>query len=88
MIAHSHRLETVNRNFDAAGAFGDYPTGLLEQIRTCNSLYRCHFPVRKEGGYKVTEAWRAEHSHHKLPVKGGSATRPRSMPTKGRRWPL
>ena len=46
--------------------------GLLEQIRTCNSVYRFHFPVRKEGGgYEVIEAWRAEHSHHKLPVKGG-----------------
>jgi glutamate dehydrogenase (NAD(P)+) len=65
-------LETVNRNFDAAAAFADYPPGLLEQIKTCNSLYRFHFPVRKEGGgYEVIEAWRAEHSHHKLPVKGG-----------------
>lgn len=65
-------LETVNRNFDAAAAYGNYPAGLLEQIRTCNSIYRFHFPVRKEGGgYEVIEAWRAEHSHHKLPVKGG-----------------
>ena len=65
-------LETVNRNFDAAAAYGDYPAGLLEQIRTCNSIYQFHFPVRKEGGgFEVIEAWRAEHSHHKLPVKGG-----------------
>jgi len=65
-------LETVNRNFDAAAAYGDYPSGLLAQIKTCNSLYRFHFPVRKEGGgYEVIEAWRAEHSHHKLPTKGG-----------------
>jgi glutamate dehydrogenase (NAD(P)+) len=71
MTAHSSLLETVNRNFDAAAAFRDYPTGLMEQIRTCNSVYRFHFPVRKNGGYEVIEAWRAEHSHHKLPVKGG-----------------
>jgi glutamate dehydrogenase (NAD(P)+) len=72
MTASNSLLETVNRNFDAAAAFGDYPPGLLEQIRTCNSVYRFHFPVRKEGGgYEVIEAWRAEHSHHKLPVKGG-----------------
>jgi glutamate dehydrogenase (NAD(P)+) len=65
-------FETVNRNFDAAAAFGDYPPGLLEQIKTCNSVYRVQFPIRKEGGgYEVIEAWRAEHSHHKLPVKGG-----------------
>jgi glutamate dehydrogenase (NAD(P)+) len=72
MTASNSLLETVNRNFDAAAAFGDYPPGLLEQIRTCNSVYSFHFPVRKEGGgYEVIEAWRAEHSHHKLPVKGG-----------------
>jgi glutamate dehydrogenase (NAD(P)+) len=65
-------LESVNRNFDAAGTFLDYPPGLLDQIKVCNSVYKFRFPVRKEGGgYEVIEAWRAEHSHHKLPVKGG-----------------
>jgi glutamate dehydrogenase (NAD(P)+) len=72
LTAPASLLETVNQNFDAAAAYGNYPPGLLEQIRTCNSVYRFHFPVRKEGGgYEVIEAWRAEHSHHKLPVKGG-----------------
>lgn len=65
-------LETVNQNFDAAAAFLDYPPGLLDQIKVCNSVYKFRFPVRREGGgYDVIEAWRAEHSHHKLPVKGG-----------------
>jgi glutamate dehydrogenase (NAD(P)+) len=65
-------LETVNRNFDAAAAFGEYPPGLLQQMKTCNSVYRFQFPVRRAGGgVEVIEAWRAEHSHHKLPVKGG-----------------
>ena len=72
MTSTSSLLETVNRNLDAAAAYGDYPAGLIEQIKTCNSVYRFHFPIRKEGGgYEVIEAWRAEHSHHKLPVKGG-----------------
>lgn len=71
-MARGSLLETVNRNYDAAAAFGNYPPGLLAQIKTCNSVYRFHFPIRKEGGdYAVIEAWRAEHSHHKLPVKGG-----------------
>jgi glutamate dehydrogenase (NAD(P)+) len=65
-------LATVNRNFDEAAASLDYPPGLLEQIKVCNSIYKFRFPVRREeGGYEVIEAWRAEHSHHKLPVKGG-----------------
>jgi len=72
MTTGTNFLETVNRNLDAAAAYGDYPSGLIEQIKTCNSVYRFHFPVRKEGGgFEVIEAWRAEHSHHKLPVKGG-----------------
>ena len=71
-MAAGKLLDTVNRNFDAAAAHGDYPPGLLEQIKTCNSVYVFHFTVRKEGGgYEVIEAWRAEHSHHKLPTKGG-----------------
>jgi glutamate dehydrogenase (NAD(P)+) len=65
-------LATVNRNFDDAAAFLSYPAGLLDQIKVCNSVYKFRFPVRRdEGGYEVIEAWRAEHSHHKLPVKGG-----------------
>ncbi|MFI5180366.1 MAG: Glu/Leu/Phe/Val dehydrogenase [Thermoanaerobaculia bacterium] len=66
-------LATVDRNFNAAAAFLDYPKGLMDQIRVCNSIYKFHFPVRLEDGhgFEVIEAWRAEHSHHKLPVKGG-----------------
>src|SRR5512141_45412 len=72
MTAANGFLETVNRNFDAAASYLDYPPGLLDQIKVCNSIYKFRFPVRKEGGgYEVIEAWRAEHSHHKLPVKGG-----------------
>jgi glutamate dehydrogenase (NAD(P)+) len=72
MSASNGFLATVNRNFDEAAAFLDYPPGLLEQIKVCNAVYKFRFPVRRdEGGYEVIEAWRAEHSHHKLPVKGG-----------------
>ena len=62
----------VARYFDRAAAQGDYPAGLLDQIKRCNSLYRFDFPVRQlDGSLEVVRAWRAEHSHHKLPVKGG-----------------
>ncbi|HSK74717.1 MAG TPA: Glu/Leu/Phe/Val dehydrogenase [Pyrinomonadaceae bacterium] len=64
-------LASVNHNFDKAAALTDHPDGVLKQIKTCNSIYSFHFPVRKKGGYEVISAWRAEHSHHKLPVKGG-----------------
>jgi glutamate dehydrogenase (NAD(P)+) len=65
-------LATVNRNFDRAAEFLNYPPGLLEQIKVCNSVYQFRFPVRRSTGeFQVIEAWRAEHSQHKLPVKGG-----------------
>ena len=45
---------------------------MLEQIRVCNSVYRFDFPLRRQDGeIEVIHAWRVEHSHHKLPVKGG-----------------
>ncbi len=65
-------FEEVNRQFDEAARFTDYPAGLLSQIRCCNSVYRFDFPLRRQDGrIEVIHAWRAEHSHHKMPVKGG-----------------
>ncbi len=64
--------EQVNRNFDKAAQYLDYDPGLLEQIKCCNSVYHMNFPIRRDdGSVVVVKAWRAEHSHHKLPVKGG-----------------
>ena len=49
-----------------------HPEGLLEQIRMCNSVYAMEFPlVRDDGSIDVIQAFRAEHSHHKQPSKGG-----------------
>jgi glutamate dehydrogenase (NAD(P)+) len=65
-------FEEVNRHFDEAARFTDYPAGLLSQIRCCNSVYRFDFPLRRhDGAIEVIHAWRVEHSHHKMPVKGG-----------------
>jgi len=65
-------FDEVNRAFDEAATFTDYPKGLLDQIRCCNSVYRFDFPLRRgDGTIEVIHAWRAEHSHHKMPVKGG-----------------
>ncbi len=64
-------FETVNLYFERAAALTDYPRGLLEQIKACNSVYAFQFPVRTRRGYEVISGWRAQHSHHKLPVKGG-----------------
>lgn len=64
-------LQSVNYYFDKAAAHLNQPKGLIEQIRVCNSVYAMQFPVRIGGDIQVVQAWRAEHSHHKLPTKGG-----------------
>ncbi|HUF03956.1 MAG TPA: Glu/Leu/Phe/Val dehydrogenase [Aridibacter sp.] len=64
-------LASVDRYFDKAAAATSHPEGLLKQIKICNSVYSFQFPIRKGDSYRVINGWRAEHSHHKLPVKGG-----------------
>ena len=63
--------QTVQRNFDRAAALTDHPKGLLAQIRECNSVYQMRFPVRIGKQYQVIEAYRVQHSQHRLPTKGG-----------------
>jgi glutamate dehydrogenase (NAD(P)+) len=64
--------DNVNAYFDHAATFSKHASGLLEQIKTCNAVYAFAFPVRHaDGTIEVVHAWRAEHSHHKLPTKGG-----------------
>jgi glutamate dehydrogenase (NAD(P)+) len=64
--------DQVARTFNRAAAFTDHDPALLRQIRECNSVYHVNFPVRRDdGSIEVVSAWRVEHSHHKLPTKGG-----------------
>ena len=65
-------FDNVSVYFDETASFTQYPKGLLDQIKICNSVYSFKFPVRTQQGYQVISGWRAQHSHHKLPVKGGS----------------
>lgn len=61
----------VERNFDKAAKYTRFEPGILEQIKACNSVYRMKFPVRIGEKIEVIEAYRVQHSHHKLPCKGG-----------------
>jgi glutamate dehydrogenase (NAD(P)+) len=63
--------EDVLDYFDKAATHINQPKGLLDQIKYCNSVYRMKFPVRIKDNIEVVVAYRVEHSHHKLPVKGG-----------------
>jgi glutamate dehydrogenase (NAD(P)+) len=62
----------VNSYVDKAAKFTKHPQGLIQQIKRCNSVLHVSFPLRmQKGEFHVIEAWRVQHSQHKLPVKGG-----------------
>jgi glutamate dehydrogenase (NAD(P)+) len=65
-------LKSVDRAFDRASRYVDADPALLSQIRVCNCVYYVSFPIRRDdGSIEVVHAWRAEHSHHRQPTKGG-----------------
>lgn len=65
-------FEQVNRAFDKAAKYCRFEKGLLDQIKICNNVYHVTFPLRRDDGtIEVIQGWRVEHSHHKLPTKGG-----------------
>jgi glutamate dehydrogenase (NAD(P)+) len=61
----------VGREFDKAAANVGVPEGLLQQIKACNAVYYVQFPVRIGDRYEIFQGWRAEHSQHRKPTKGG-----------------
>jgi glutamate dehydrogenase (NAD(P)+) len=72
MSLGSSFLDQVNRAFDHAAAFTRHDPTLLANIKACKNLFYTSFPIKRDDGtIEVMHAWRAEHSHHKLPTKGG-----------------
>ena len=63
--------DSVLQYFDNAARFSQLDPGILAQIRVCNSVYKVNFPVEVDGRLEVIEGIRVQHSHHKLPSKGG-----------------
>ena len=61
----------VDAQFDRAASHLKMPEGLLQSIKACNNVYYVQFPVKFGKKYQIFEGWRAEHSHHKKPLKGG-----------------
>ncbi|HUG44651.1 MAG TPA: Glu/Leu/Phe/Val dehydrogenase [Acidobacteriota bacterium] len=61
----------VSTQFDEASALVGEPETLLEQIKQCNNVLMVNFPVKFGSKYRYFQGWRAEHSHHRKPLKGG-----------------
>lgn len=64
-------FDAVCKSFDKAAKYTKFDEGILEQIKQCNSVLRMHFPVKIGDKVEVIKAYRVQHSHHKLPCKGG-----------------
>jgi glutamate dehydrogenase (NAD(P)+) len=63
--------ENVDQMVDKAmSILGISPT-LGEAIKSCRSVLQVKFPVKIQGQVKVFTGWRAIHSEHLLPTKGG-----------------
>ena len=65
-------LNMVRANFDKAAKFSGMDAGLLDVIKGTNSLLQISFPLRRDDGtIEAIKAYRAQHSHHCQPCKGG-----------------
>ncbi|ARB92976.1 hypothetical protein A6J40_12650 [Legionella longbeachae] len=64
-------LGSVTCTLHDALQFVTIPKGLEKVITQCCSINRFHFPVKIRGSYQVFKGWRANHSEHLLPTKGG-----------------
>ena len=63
--------KSVDLMFDRAADLVDISPGLREKIRVCNATYTTRFGVRLRGEIHTFIGYRAVHSEHMEPVKGG-----------------
>lgn len=63
--------ESVDHMVDHAIAIMDMDKGLGEALKTCASVIQVSFPVEINGRAEIFTGWRATHSDHRLPSKGG-----------------
>jgi len=63
--------ENVQHMFDAAAQHVDATPALIDKIRVCNSTYKVKFGVKLRGDIHTFIGYRAVHSEHVEPVKGG-----------------
>ena len=66
-------LEMVQMYFDGASKHIDIPKYYLNLIKSTKAAIKFNFPlVRDDGTIQTIQAYRAQHSLHYLPTKGGT----------------
>ena len=63
--------QSVDVMFNRAASFVDLSPKMIEKIRVCNATYTVRFGVKLRGEVHTFVGYRAVHSEHKEPVKGG-----------------
>ena len=63
--------DSVNLMVDRAMAAMNLDPGTAIAIKSCNAVLQVQFPVKIRGKIEVFTGWRAVHSTHRLPSKGG-----------------
>ncbi len=67
----SRFLSDVEAMYDRAAMHVEMPDGLSDKIKACNATYVTRFGVRLRGRMFTFRGWRATHSTHSGPAKGG-----------------
>ncbi len=66
-------LEQVKLFYNSAAAKTGIDPQYLKMIQSCNSVIRFNIPLRRDNGdLDTVTCYRAQHSTHKLPCKGGT----------------
>src|SRR3990172_5425995 len=63
--------QCVNLMADRAFQVLNMDPGVATAIKSCDSIIQVNFPVNIRGRIEVFTGWRATHSTHRLPAKGG-----------------
>ena len=65
-------LASIQKYYDHAAALTPFGTDLLHNIKSCDALLAINFPFKRKDGQMIDiRAYRAHHSRHRLPTKGG-----------------
>jgi len=63
--------QSVDRMVDQALQILNIDAGVAAAIKACDAVIQVQFPVKLDRGIQVFSGWRAVHSQHRLPSKGG-----------------